>query len=357
MAQYGCERVILCHDRRTGLRGAIAVHSTLLGPAVGGLRMWTYPEPDDAILDAMRLARAMTYKYAAAGVDLGGGKAVIAGDPARDKSPALLRAMGRFIDQLRGDYLVGQDVGTTLADMEVLFDETPYVMTLPEHSGGAGEIAPATARGAVQAIRACVERVFGSADLAGRSVALQGLGNVGGIALRLLREAGASVVVTDVDAAKVEAAVAGFGVTAVAPDEIYDREVDVFAPFALGGVIGDDTVTRLKAPIVCGAANNQLRGDRVLETLDARGITWGVDYIANAGGAIWDADRLRTGGFRAERAGAAVDRIADRMREVFAIADAEGISVLAAGDQLAQRRLTEAGHRRLLGRGPSRLGL
>ena len=186
LRKYNFKKVQLVNDSATGLRGVIAIHSTALGPATGGLRMWTYENEQAAILDALRLARGMTYKYAAAGLDLGGGKAVIIGDPAKDKSEALLRAMGRFIDQLGGEYITGEDVGTTLDDMEVIFSETDHVVTLPVHCGGAGDISPATALGTIEAMRACAERVWGSPDLRGRSVALQGLGVVGSKALGLL---------------------------------------------------------------------------------------------------------------------------------------------------------------------------
>ena len=193
MQRHRFKKLQLCNDTATGLRAVIAIHSTALGPATGGLRMWTYADEQDAIMDALRLARGMTYKYAAAGVNLGGGKAVIIGDPKRDKTEALMRAMGRMIDQLGGEYITGEDVGTTLEDMETLYAETDHVVTLPEHCGGAGDISPATALGSIEAMRACAERAWGTSDLAGRRVALQGLGMVGGKALPMLVEAGAEV--------------------------------------------------------------------------------------------------------------------------------------------------------------------
>src|SRR3954471_22450264 len=197
LRKYRFKKLQLVNDSASGLRAVIAIHSTALGPATGGLRMWTYESELAAIFDALRLARGMTYKYAAAGVNLGGGKAVIIGDPKTDKSEALMRAMGRMIDQLGGEYITGEDVGTTLEDMETLYSETDYVVTLPEHCGGAGDISPATALGSIEAMRACAERAWGSADLTGRRVALQGLGMVGAKALAMLVEAGAEVLVTD----------------------------------------------------------------------------------------------------------------------------------------------------------------
>lgn len=348
MQRYKFKKVVMCNDTDTGLRAVIAIHSTALGPATGGLRMWTYANEQDAIFDAMRLARGMTYKYAAAGVNLGGGKAVIIGDPKKDKTEALIRAMGKFIDQLGGEYITGEDVGTTLDDMELLLMETNHVVTLPVHAGGAGDISPATALGSVLATKACAQRVWGSADLAGRTVALQGLGVCGYKALRLLVEQGAKVVVTDVDGDKIAAAVAEFGVTSVAPEQIYDQAVDIFAPYALGGVINDDTIPRLQCKIVAGSANNIFAEERHGDELQARGIVYAVDYVANSGGTIFDTDRFRKGGFQPERAWANVNKVYDRMLEVFNIADAQGIAYYRAADQIAERRIASLDAVRLL---------
>jgi leucine dehydrogenase len=350
LRQHRFKKLQLCNDTATGLRAVIAIHSTALGPATGGLRMWTYASESDAIMDALRLARGMTYKYAAAGVNLGGGKAVIIGDPRTDKSEALMRAMGRMIDQLGGEYVTGEDVGTTLEDMEMLYTETDHVVTLPEHCGGAGDISPATALGSVQAMRACAERAWGTPDLAGRSVAVQGLGMVGAKAVALLVEAGADVRVTDIDAAKVDAAVRVHGVRAVEPDAIYGQDVDIFAPYALGAVINDETIPRLRAKVVAGAANNILAEDSHGDALIERGIVFAVDYIANSGGTIYDTDRYRKGGFQPERAMANVRRVFERTQEVFAIADRDGIAYHRAADRLAERRIAALDHVRLLDR-------
>ncbi len=348
MQKYKFKKLVICNDTDSGLRAVIAIHSTRLGPATGGLRMWTYASEEDAIFDALRLARGMTYKYAAAGVNLGGGKAVIIGDPKKDKTEALMRAMGRFIDQQGGEYITGEDVGTTLDDMETLYSETDHVVTLPVHAGGAGDISPATALSSVLATKACALRVWGTADLAGRTVALQGLGVCGFKALKLIVDEGATVIVSDVDADKVKAAIAEFGVTAVAPDQIYDQNVDIFAPYALGAVINDDTINRLRCKVVAGSANNILAEERHGDELQARGIVYAVDYIANSGGTIFDTDRFRKGGFQAERAWANVRRVYDRTLEVFAIADAEGIPYYKAADQLAERRIAALDGVRLL---------
>ena len=348
MQKYRFKKLVVCNDTDTGLRAVIAIHSTALGPATGGLRMWTYDSEEEAIFDALRLARGMTYKYAAAGVNLGGGKAVIIGDPKKDKSEALMRAMGRFIDQLGGEYITGEDVGTTLDDMELLYSETEHVVTLPVHAGGAGDISPATALGSVLATKACALRVWGTDSLAGRTVALQGLGVCGSKALKLLIDEGARVIVADVDGAKVAAAVAEHDVTAVAPERIYDQDVDIFAPYALGAVINDDTLGRLRCKIVAGSANNILAEERHGDALQARGIVYAVDYVANSGGTIFDTDRFRKGGFQADRAWANVRRVYERTLEVFAIADAEGIPYYAAADQIAERRIAALNGVRLL---------
>ena len=348
MQRYKFKKVVICNDTDTGLRAVIAIHSTALGPATGGLRMWTYAKEEDAIFDAMRLARGMTYKYAAAGVNLGGGKAVIIGDPKKDKTEALIRAMGKFINQLGGEYITGEDVGTTLNDMELLLTETDHVVTLPAHAGGAGDISPATALSSVLATKACAQRVWGSPSLAGKTVALQGLGVCGYKALKLLVDEGATIIVTDVDDAKIAAAIAEFGVTAVAPDQIYDQAVDIFAPYALGAVINDDTIGRLQCAIVAGSANNIFAEERHGDALQAKGIVYAVDYVANSGGTIFDTDRFRKGGFQPERAWANVRRVYDRTLEVFDIADAEGIPFYRAADQIAERRIESLNAVRLL---------
>jgi leucine dehydrogenase len=348
MRRYGHKKVVVCNDADSGLRAIIAIHSTHLGPATGGLRMWSYTSEEEAMLDALRLARGMTYKYAAAGVNLGGGKAVIIGDPNRDKSEALLRAFGRFVDQLGGEYITGEDVGTTLADMEVIFSETNHVVTLPTHCGGAGDIAPATALGCVAATKACAKRVWGKDVLKDRKIALQGLGAVGYNALRLLVEQGAQVIVADIDSQKTATAVAEFGVTAVAPKDIYKQEVDIFAPYALGAVINDETIPQLRAKIVAGSANNILAEERHGDELERRGIVYAVDYVANSGGTIFDTDRLRKGGFQPDRAWANVKKIYERIEEVFRLAERDHVPYHVAADRLAEERIAALRSVRLL---------
>jgi leucine dehydrogenase len=342
LTRYGFKKVVLCQNQEVGLRAIIAIHSTDLGPATGGLRMWTYDAEEDAILDALRLARGMTYKYAAAGLNLGGGKAVIMGDPRTEKTEALLRAMGRFIQSLAGEYQTGEDVGITLEDLEVIHGDCDYVVTLPEHAGGVGPIGPATALGVQEAMKACCEAAFGSPGLKGRRVALQGLGAVGWPMLQLLVKAGARVTVADIDRAKAERARREFGVKVVAPGAIHAQAVDVFCPCALGGILNDRTVPDLRVRVVCGSANNQLAEERHGDLLAERGIVYAPDYIANAGGTILDTDRLLKGGFNRDRAMRNVERIGERMRELLGLAKREGIPTYRAADRLAEERLRMA---------------
>jgi leucine dehydrogenase len=339
MARYDYETVLLCQDNATGLKAVIVVHDTTLGPAAGGTRMWVYDNELDAIEDCLRLARGMTYKYAAAGVNLGGGKAVVIGDPRREKSEALFRALGRFINRLNGTYLTGEDVGTTLLEMEYMRYETPYVITLPTYMGGAGPIGGATALGVVQGMRASAKHAFGADDLRGRSVAVQGLGAVGAEVIPLLAEAGARIVVADIDPAKVEAVRAQYAVDVADPTQIHALEVDIYCPCALGAVVNDRTLDEFRCKIICGSANNQLQAERHGEALGARGILYAPDYIVNAGGTVFDTDRLGPGGFNRERGLEKVRRIYGTAEQVFQIAEREGIPTYAAADRLAERRI------------------
>lgn len=350
MRERGFKKVVFCNDEASGLRAIIAIHSTVLGPGSGGVRIWPYADEETALRDVLRLARGMTYKTAAAGLELGGAKSVIIADPARDKTEMLLRAMGRMVEQLGGDYLAGFDMGTTLEDMEVLNLETEHVITLPEHAGGAGDVSAATALGVVQAIRACANRVWGTPDLTGRTVAVQGLGAVGGKVVSQLVELGARPVVTDVNADRVDAAVRAHGVESVAADEILGLDVDVFSPNAMGGVIGDAALGVLRAKVVAGGANNVLVEERHGEELERRGIAYAVDFVANSGGIVYDYDRLRAGGLDADRATASVARIYDRVGELFAISDRDGISCHQAAERIAEDRIEAVGRLRLIDR-------
>ncbi|MHB1419850.1 MAG: Glu/Leu/Phe/Val dehydrogenase dimerization domain-containing protein, partial [Bacillota bacterium] len=309
MQEYGYENVVLCQDERVGLKAVIAIHDTTLGPAGGGCRMWPYASEMEAIEDALRLARGMTYKYAAAGVNLGGGKAVIIGDPKKDKSEGLFRSLGRFINSLGGRYYTGEDVGTDLYDMDCIRMETPYIVTLAEESGGSGPVSPMTALGVLQGMKACVEEKLGTGSLKGLRVAVQGVGSVGIELVKLLQEEGVEMVVSDVDADRVRHTVEEYGVKAVAPEAIYDVEAEIFAPCALGAIINDETIDRMRFSIIAGSANNQLKEARHGDVLQEKGILYAPDYIINAGGAIFDADRLGLGGLNKARARKKVEQL------------------------------------------------
>ena len=339
MEKYDYENLLFCQDRTLDFKAIIAVHDTTLGPATGGCRMWQYDSEMDAIEDALRLARGMTYKYAAAGVNLGGGKAVIVGDPNRKDREPIFRLLGKFINRLDGKYITGEDVGTTLKDMEYIHMETEYVVTLPTYLGGAGDIAPMTAFGTIRAMQACCYRVYGSDSLEGKKVAVQGLGAVGHNVVAQLHEQGADLMVTDIDPQKMDAMVSKYGVQPVAPDAIYDMSCEIFCPCALGKVINDDTLNRLQCKIICGAANNQLAEEHHGKLLEKKGMVYAPDYITNAGGTIYDTDRLGSGSVSHERGKQKVSRIYENIQRVFEIADRDDIPTYLAADRMAEERI------------------
>src|SRR2546425_1116939 len=339
MTKYRYRKVVLCQNADVGLKAVIAIHSTTLGPATGGTRMWTYQSEADAIVDAMRLARGMTYKYAAAGVDLGGGKCVIIGDPKTEKTEGLLRALGRFIQSLGGEFQTGEDVGTTLDDMEVMAAECDYIVTLPEHAGGAGPIAPATAFGVLQAMKVCCREVYGSESLKGRRVSLQGLGAVGAEMLKLLAEEGAPITVAGIDEVKVGWARRDVGARAVGPDALYAEPCDIFCPCALGGILNDEVIPALRCRIICGSANNQLWEERHGDELHRRGNLYAPRHIAHARGAIFDTHPPPQGAFNPQRGHRHRARIGETMERLIARSQREAIPTSVAADRLAEERL------------------
>ena len=341
MEKYDYENLFLCQDKALNFKAIIALHDTTLGPSTGGCRLWLYVSEMDAIEDALRLARGMTYKYAAAGVNLGGGKAVIIGDPKRKDREPVFRALGKFINRLGGTYITGEDVGTTLRDMEYIRMETEYVVTLPTYLGGAGDIAPMTAFGTIRAMEACCRRVYGSDSLEGKRVAVQGLGAVGHNVVAQLHERGAVLVITDIDTDKVDAMVAKYGADKVDPEAIYDVDCDIFCPCALGAIINDNTLGRLTCKIICGCANNQLKEERHGDPLEEKGFVYAPDYITNAGGTIYDTDRLEVGNVSHERGKEKVFRIYQNMERVFEIADRDKIPTYLAADRMAEERIRE----------------
>lgn len=339
------EQVVFFHDPPTGLRAIVAVHSTTLGPSLGGTRFYPFHSEDEALRDVLRLARGMTFKAAAAGLDLGGGKAVIIGDPKRIKSEELLRAYGRFIETLGGRYVTAEDVGTDRVDMDVIRRETRYVTGVSPELGGSGDPSSVTAYGVFLGMKACAEEAWQEHTLEGRKVAVQGVGKVGYHLVKHLVEAGTKVVVSDVDVDAVARAVRDFQVETADPDKIHAEECDIFAPCAMGGMIRDDTIPELKCTVVAGSANNQLERPEHGEALAALGILYAPDYVLNAGGLINVADELE--GYNPERAKTRVESIYRTLREIFHIARDRHISTSAAADAFAGERIGKIGRVRL----------
>lgn len=330
----GYERVLLGSDDAAGYQGIIAIHSTELGPAVGGTRYWSYKTEDDAITDALRLARGMTYKNALAGLPFGGGKSIIMRDGNAPDREQLFRAHGRMVNSLAGKYITAEDVGTSPADMEYILKETSYVGGL---QGRSGDPSPHTARGVFRAMQAAAKHKWGSEDLAGKTVAIQGCGHVGYFLAGELARVGAKLIVADVDPAKVKRAVEDHRAAAVEPEEIYSAPADIFAPCALGGVLNDQTIPQLKATLVVGAANNQLLESRHGELLQQRGVLYAPDYAANAGGVINGCCREMLG-WDVEKTLAKTDAIYDTLLKIFAMADREKIPTYQAADRLAEEQ-------------------
>ncbi|HTE46246.1 MAG TPA: Glu/Leu/Phe/Val dehydrogenase [Gemmatimonadaceae bacterium] len=338
IADMGHEQLVLCQDSASGYRGIIAVHSTVLGPALGGTRFWNYASDEDAIVDALRLARGMTYKNAVAGLNLGGGKSVIIGNNKTADREMIFRAHGRFVESLGGRYITAEDVGTSTADMDYVHMETDYVSGL---AGRSGDPSPVTAHGVFRAIQASAKERWGSDDLTNKTVAIQGCGHVGYYLAKELHEAGAKLVVTDIDAERVKRVVGEFGARAVGSEEIYAVAADIFAPCALGAIINDKTIPQLKCEIVAGAANNQLLEERHGDELVTRNIMYAPDYVANAGGVINVYGELA--GWTSARSFRKADEIYDTIRKVFEIAKTENIPTYLAADRLAEQRILAVG--------------
>ncbi|MEP6572873.1 MAG: Glu/Leu/Phe/Val dehydrogenase [Gemmatimonadota bacterium] len=334
MATYGHEQLVLCHEPSCGYLGIVAVHDTTLGPALGGTRFWQYASTDEAIIDALRLARGMTYKASVAGLNLGGGKSVIIGNNKRADREALFRTHGRFIESLGGRYITAEDVGTSPGDMEYVRQETAFVSGL---QGRSGDPSPVTSFGVYMGMKATAKARWGSDSLTGKTIAVQGAGKVAYYLSKHLHEEGANLIVTDIDADKVKRVVAETGARPVAPDEIYDQKADIYSPNALGATINDETLKRLKVEVIAGGANNQLAEERHGDLLEERGLTYAPDYVINGGGVIsvygelqgWDHDRAK------RKAG----EIYDTMLNIFAMAKQDGLPSYRAADRLAERRI------------------
>ncbi len=340
MQEYDYEQLVFCQDKSSGLKAIIAIHDTTLGPALGGTRIYDYKTDEEAIIDALRLARGMTYKNAAAGLNLGGGKAVIIGDPKKIKSEALFRAFGRFVEGLNGRYITGEDMNMTQKDAAYVNCETNYIVGLET---GSGNPSPMTAYGVFKGMQAAVNEVYGSDDLEGKTVAIQGLGAVGRILAELLYEAGAKLIVTSRDQAKVAKAVAELGATAVEPDEIYGVECDVFSPCAIGAIINDKTIEQLKCKIIAGPANNQLAQPRHGDVLHEKGILYVPDYVINSGGVINIIDDISGREYSKENAMKNTAKIYDACKKVFELAKRHGIPTYRAADKMVEERIASVG--------------
>lgn len=335
LQEHDYEQIVFCQDKASGLKAIIAIHDTTLGPALGGTRMWNYKSEEEALNDVLRLARGMTYKNAAAGLNLGGGKAVIIGDPKTDKSEALFRAFGRYVESLNGRYITAEDVGTFEEDMDFIHMETDFVTGTS--SGGVGDPSPVTALGIYQGMKAAAKEAFGIDALKDKTIAVQGVGQVAYHLCKYLNKEGANIVVTDINQEAIDRAINDFGATSVKPDEIYDVACDIYSPCALGGTLNDDTIPRIRAKVVAGSANNQLLEPRHGEILFQKGIVYAPDYVINSGGVINVAEELH--GYDKERAFKKVKSIYSILEKVFAISREKNISTSLAADQMAETRI------------------
>lgn len=334
LEKYDYEQLIFCQDRTTGLKAIIGIHDTTLGPALGGTRIWNYESEDEAILDVLRLSKGMTYKNSAAGLNLGGGKAVIIGDPEKIKSEELFRTFGRYIEGLSGRYITAEDMNTTTQDMAYINEETDFVVGL---EGKSGNPSPVTALGVFRGILSAANEVYGSDDLTGKTVAVQGLGAVGYAVCKYLKEAGAILYVTDIRKDSIERAVNDLGAIAVAPDEIYNIDCDIFAPCAMGAIINDFTIEQLKCKIVAGSANNQLADEKHGEMLMEKGILYVPDFVINSGGVINVYEELK--GYNKDRAMKRASAIYDAVKKVIEISKRDNIPTYKAAERMAEERI------------------
>jgi leucine dehydrogenase len=336
MRELGHEQLVLCSEPAVGYKGIIAIHNTTLGPALGGTRFWNYDSEEEAIVDALRLARGMTYKAAVAGLNLGGGKSVIIGDPRTTRREMIFRAHGRFVDSLKGRYITAEDVGTGVEDMDFVQMETNHVAGI---AGRSGDPSPVTAYGTYRGIKAAAKAKFGADSLKGMTIAVQGTGHVGYYLCEYLAEEGAKLVVTDIDEARVQTVVNEFGASAVKPDAIYEVDAQVFAPCALGAIVNDKTIPLFKFQVIAGAANNQLAEPRHGDELERRGILYAPDYVINAGGLINVYGELNE--WSNERSKRKAGEIYDTLIDLFELAKKEGLPTYEAADRLAERRIEQ----------------
>jgi leucine dehydrogenase len=346
-AKMGHEQVVFCQDEATGLKAIIAIHNTVLGPALGGTRMWDYATDEEALIDVLRLSRGMTYKAAISGLNLGGGKAVIIGDPAKLKNEAFMRRFGRFVDSLGGRYITAEDVNMKTRDMEYVHMETDSVTGIPESMGGSGDPSPVTAYGVYMGMKATAHHVFGSDNLSEKSVVVQGVGQVGMYLVDHLTKEGAKVYITDIAEDKLAKVAKSSGAEVVGRDDIYDLDVDIYSPCALGATLNDDTIPRLKASIIAGGANNQLKEERKHGyMLIDRGITYAPDFLINAGGLI-NVGAEYYGPYNREKAHLDAEKIYDTTLDILKMANDESISTQEAAIMIAEKRIASIGNIKL----------
>lgn len=338
MLQYNHEQILFCNDNATGLKAIIAIHNTVLGPSLGGTRMWNYNNEMEALTDVLRLSRGMTYKSSVAGLNLGGGKAVIIGDSKKIKSEALLRRFGKFVNSLGGKYITAEDVAMSSRDMEIIKMETDYVSGLPVNMGGSGDPSPVTAYGVYVSMKASAKEAFGTDSLAGKKVLVQGIGNVGMHLVEHLTKEGAKVYIYDISEERIKYAVDNYKAELVAADKMFDLDIDIYAPCALGATVNDDTLSKLKCKVICGAANNQLADEKKHgELVLAKGILYAPDFVVNAGGIINVYYELE--GYNRERAMAHAEKIYDTTWNIIQTAKTQNIPTYAAANKIAEQRI------------------
>ncbi|MGB0933499.1 MAG: Glu/Leu/Phe/Val dehydrogenase dimerization domain-containing protein [Lishizhenia sp.] len=339
MSKYDHEQLLFCNDNATGLKAIIAVHNTVLGPALGGTRMWMYNNEMEALNDVLRLSRGMTYKNSISGLNLGGGKAVIIGDSKTMKSEALFRRFGKFVNSLAGKYITAEDVGISTSDMVWVKNETDHVVGLP---GKSGDPSPVTAYGVYMGMKACAKEQFGSDSLAGKKVAVQGVGHVGEYLVKYLREENADVVITDINQEALKHVSNTYGASVVGLDEIYDVDMDIYAPCALGATVNDTTLSRLKCSIIAGAANNQLANEQIHgEAVRQKGIIYAPDYALNAGGVINCYSEVK--GFTSEWAMDKATEIYGTIGDIVKRAKTENTPAYAIANKMAEERIEAIG--------------
>ncbi|MDN5200715.1 Glu/Leu/Phe/Val dehydrogenase dimerization domain-containing protein [Fulvivirgaceae bacterium BMA10] len=347
ISRLGHEQVMFCHDEPTGLKAIIGIHNTVLGPSLGGTRIWNYASEEEALRDVLRLSRGMTFKNAISGLNLGGGKAVIIGDAAKIKSEALLRRFGRFVDDLGGKYITAEDVNMKTSDIEYVAMSTEHVTGLPEVMGGGGDPSPVTAYGTYMGMKAAAKKVYGSDNLENKKITVQGVGQVGTYLVERLRKEGAEVFISDISDSKLQKVAEEFGAKVVSQEDIYDMDVDIYAPCALGATLNDDTISRLKCKVVAGAANNQLADEQIHgRMLIERGITYAPDFLINAGG-VMNCYAEYQGGYKREKVYQKAETIYNITLDILNKAEKEDITTQEAALKLALKRITDMGNVKL----------